>query len=393
MSLPVIAGSGKSPYLRLNAFAKVMSYIEQSYVDPPDQSALIEAAIKGMVSSLDEHSAYYTPEEYAENKAEARGDFVGVGIEVDRRDDLLVIVEPIQGAAADKAGVKAGDVIRSVDGASVDGWSTRETLRKLKGKEGTVVRLEVERSVWEGGSVVHVFDLERTPIHLDAVSWKPLEKGFGYIRIRSFQPGTSIDVETALEELEAEAGPLKGIALDLRGNPGGLLVEGVQVSDLFVDKGTLLTTKGRSARQTEVFEAQASSTLFRGALVVVVDGRSASASEIVAGAIKDLDRGAILGTQTFGKGSVQSVVDLKGGAGLKLTTARYYTPGNHSIHGRGIAPDLLVEENRTLPEPEEAPEGERGPPKPWFSEDRQISAALDYLTLFVRVSGHNKDNP
>jgi carboxyl-terminal processing protease len=355
----------KDPYERLNVFARVMSYIERSYVDPPDQSKLVEAAIKGMVSSLDENSAYFTPEEYAELRKEAEGLFVGVGLELGTHEGQIVVVAPIEGAPAERAGVRPGDVLRSLDGKAARGWTLREAIRRVQGAEGSEVVVEVMRGGPQGE--LHRFALKREPLEVDAVVSKPLGGGLAYVRVRFFQDGVATEVKGALEELEGQ-GEVKGVVLDLRNNPGGLLIEGVKLSDLFLKEGVIVKTQGRDRGQNQEFRAEGPGTIFAGPVVVLVNGGTASASEIVAGAFRDHGRGLLVGEKTYGKGSVQSIIDLKGGAGLKLTTARYYAPKGGSIQGTGFVPDVVVGPTTS----QEVGEG-------WYKGDAPLTKAVELL--------------
>lgn len=346
-ALPALAKPGASPYARLDPFAKVLSYIERSYVDPVSQSDLVDAAIKGMVGSLDPHSAYFTPEEYRDLRREGDGEIVGIGLEIGKRGRHIVVVAPIEGAPADKAGLRAGDVLLAVGGKSTRGWTLKDVVAGIKGAAGTDVRIDVIRpdagSEDPGLGKELSFVVERKLIVLDAVKRELLDGGVGLVRIRQFQSGVAVDVEAAIEDLADEnGGGLPAVIIDLRNNPGGLLTEAVQVTDMFLEKGRIVSTRGRGGQQTESFDASSAATLYDGPVIVLVNRGSASASEIVAAALGQNERAEVVGEATFGKGSVQSIIDLRGGSGLKLTTARYYTPTGASIHGKGVAPDLPV---------------------------------------------------
>ncbi len=351
--VPAAAGPGSSPYARLDPFAKVLSYIERSYVDPVPQADLVDAAIKGMVGALDPHSAYYTPSEYRDLRREGDGEIVGIGLEVGKRGRHIVVIAPLEGAPAQRAGIRSGDVLLAVDDKSTRGWALGDVVTAIKGSSGTKVTLDVARPPPDTPDDLTRakelrFVVARRLIHLDAVQKKLLPGGVGVVRVRQFQSGVAVDVEAAVEDLADEnGGTLPGLVLDLRNNPGGLLTEAVQICDMFLNAGRIVSTRGRGGQQTQVYEATAAATLYDGPVVVLVDGGSASASEIVAAALGQNDRAEVIGERTYGKGSVQSIIDLRGGSGLKLTTARYYTPSGASIHDRGVDPDLIVPRGET----------------------------------------------
>lgn len=373
-----------SPYARLNTFAKVMSYIERSYIEPIPQSELIDGAIKGMVSRLDPHSAYLTVDEYRVFREENDGEFVGVGVEIGMRDGYIKVVSPIEGAPADRAGVASGDILVAIDGKPSRGWSLRDAIRRLKGKRGSRVQVEVLRpptlapgEAFDITRAVHKkFELTREVIDVVAVTARPMDGGVAYIRVRSFQQDVAADVEQELGRLEEAYGaPLRGVVLDLRNNPGGLLAEAVQLSDLFIDRGTLVTTEDRGRQHVETFEARPAATRTHAPMAVVVNGGSASASEIVAGAMQDRKRAVIVGSRSFGKGSVQSIIDMKDGSGLKLTTGRYFTPDHRSIQGKGVVPDVKVQAGQRVSD------GEPSGGQLWYRADPQLRMAHEQLLL------------
>lgn len=332
-----------NPYARLTTLGKVMSYIERSYVRPVSQQSLIDAAVKGMVSSLDPHSAWYTPEEMAELRSESESRFVGVGLELVRRGGQVRVVAPIDGGPAASAGVLAGDVLVSVNGESIGDRSVRQVIGLLRGDAGSEVKLVVSR-----GESRRTFTLNRTLIQFDAVVARSLGEGVGYVRVRAFQEGASLDVEAALEDLSQEPGGLKALVIDVRDNPGGYFLEGVQVADLLLDEGVIVGTSGRAASQAETFEAHAEVTRFSGPAALLVNEGSASASEILAAALQAHGRAVLIGAKTYGKGSVQTMVDLKDGSALKLTTARYMTPQGRSLEGAGVVPDIEVDRGSSV---------------------------------------------
>ncbi|MGC8719139.1 MAG: S41 family peptidase [Thermodesulforhabdaceae bacterium] len=331
--------SGDTVFKQLKLFSEVLNLVEDQYVEPVDDKKLIQGAIKGMLQSLDPHSTYMTPEEYKELQVETRGTFGGIGIEITIRDGVLTVVSPIEGTPADKAGIKANDQIIKIDGESTKDMSLTEAVKRLRGPEGTKVRVTIIR---EGEPKPLEFEIVRALIHVQSVKYRTLEPGFGYVRITSFQSDTAQQLRKALDVLEQENKPMKGLILDLRNNPGGLLEQAVQVSDEFIDSGLIVYTKGRKEDQKMKFEARKNDKPHKYPIVVLVNGGSASASEIVAGALQDHKVALILGEPTFGKGSVQTVIPLEDGSAVRLTTALYYTPSGRSIQAKGIEPDIFV---------------------------------------------------
>ncbi|MEJ5300838.1 MAG: S41 family peptidase [Thermodesulforhabdaceae bacterium] len=326
-------------FKQLKLFSEVLNLVEDQYVEPVDDAKLIQGAIKGMLQSLDPHSTYMNPDEYKELQVETRGTFGGIGIEITVRDGVLTVVSPIEGTPADKAGIRANDQIIKIDGESTKDMSITEAVKRLRGPEGTKVRVTIIR---EGETKPLEFELVRALIHIQSVKYRTLEPGFGYVRIASFQSDTSQQLRKALDALENENKPLKGLILDLRNNPGGLLDQAVQVSDEFIDSGLIVYTKGRKEEQQMKFEAHKKDKVHKYPIIVIVNGGSASASEIVAGALQDHKVALILGEPTFGKGSVQTVIPLEDGSAVRLTTALYYTPSGRSIQAKGIQPDIYV---------------------------------------------------
>jgi len=346
LGVGALAAPSKRPperkFEKLDVFARVLSYVESNYVEEVDERKLVYGAVKGMMRTLDPHSDFMTPEEFADMRADTDGEFGGVGIEINDDGGVIVVVEPIAGSPAAKAGLLPGDRIIAIDGNPTKGRPGGETSSRLRGRPGTPVKLTVERKGWDGP---HVLGLTRELIHVQAVEAKLLEPGIGYLRIKQFQERTDEEVMAALTTLKADSGgTLTGLVLDLRGNPGGLLDQAVKVSDLFLDGGVIVSTVGRSGKKLEEEVAREAGTWDNFPMVALVNGGSASASEIVAGALQDHGRALLIGTQTFGKGSVQSVYELADGSGLKLTVARYYTPSGRSIQEKGITPDVVVEQ-------------------------------------------------
>ncbi len=328
----------KHRFDKLDVFARVLSYVEQNYVEDVDEGKLVYGAAKGMVRTLDPHSAFMTPDEYRDMKADTEGEFGGVGVEVDDDDGVIVIVEPLAGSPAARAGLAKGDRIVAIDGVPTKGQSG---AGRLRGKPGTSIVLTVERAAW--GEPRRIA-LTRELIHVSAVEASLLPGGIAHVRLKQFQERADEEVAAALTRLQTEAGGhLAGLVLDLRGNPGGLLDQAVKVADLFLSSGVIVTTVGRGGHKLDEERARAYGTWDGFPIACLVNGASASASEIVAGALQDHGRAVIVGTATYGKASVQSVFDLGDGSGLKLTVARYLTPSGRTIQGKGIAPDRVVE--------------------------------------------------
>jgi len=327
-------------YKNLKLFTDVLSLVKKNYVEEVNDKDMIYGAIKGMVSSLDPHSSFLPPDVFKEMKVETKGSFGGLGIEITIRNGILTVVSPIEDTPAFRAGIKAGDKIIKIDGKSTKNMSLMEAVKLMRGPKDTKVTLTIAR---EGVSKPLEFTIIRDIIKIKSVKSRIIEKGYGYIRLTQFQERTSEDLEKALKELESQPGGIKGIILDLRNNPGGLLDQAVKVADEFIEDGLIVYTKGRKASQNMKFRAHKKGTHSNYPMVVLVNGGSASASEIVAGALQDHKRAVILGTQTFGKGSVQTIIPLGDGSGVRLTTAKYYTPSGREIQQKGITPDIIVE--------------------------------------------------
>lgn len=367
-----------APYAQLETFARVLSYIEQSYVDEVDEEELLYGAIKGMVDQLDPHSNFLTPDELAAMHADTRGEYVGVGLELDSSGEEVIVVAPIVGGPAVEAGIEAGDVIVEVDGVSVAGTDVHDVVNQLRGEQGDEVELLIRRGDEESGYEWLTFSVIRDVIRLTAVEAELLAPGFGLISVSSFQLGVSDDLQASIDALEVENDDeLEGLILDLRNNPGGLLSEAVNMSDLFLDDGIVVSTEGRDPEENVTHHSYDGTTRYDGPVVVLVNGGTASASEIVAGALQDRDRGVLIGSTTFGKGTVQSIIDFHDGSGLKLTVARYFTPNHRSIHGDGISPDTEVGAGTTRPGETIDPTEDGRTFEPII--DNQILAALDQL--------------
>jgi carboxyl-terminal processing protease len=332
-----------SPYKKLNIFTKILHYVETNYVEPVDDTKLVYGAIKGMLDTLDPHTVFMPPDLYKEMKVDTSGEFGGLGIEITTKDGVLTVVAPIDGTPAQRAGVKSGDQILRIDGESTKAMSLMDAVKKMRGPKGSKVKVTLRRK-GERGTIQELV-IVRDRIKVVSVDSRLLDGGVGVVRIKSFQERTDSYLKEAIDKLEQQHGAaLRGLVLDLRNNPGGLLEQAVRVSDLFVESGLIVYTKGRQKGSVEREFAHPKGTRSDFPMVVLVNGGSASASEIVAGALQDHARAVILGTQTFGKGSVQTVTELEDGSGLKLTVAKYYTPKGRSIQEKGITPDIVVPE-------------------------------------------------
>ncbi len=331
--------ASQSPYAMLDQLARVLVMVENEYVDPVDRARLIEGSIKGMVAELDPHSSYLAPDEYGIFRGDTEGHFGGIGVEVDFSTDFATVIAPIEGSPAERAGIRSGDRIVALDGQSVRGKSPADLVRSMRGEPGTKVQLTVRR---DGVERFLYFTLVRRVITVTSVASKLLAGNVAYLRIKTFQQGTHAEFIDHLGRLRSEAkGRLAGVLLDLRNNPGGLVDEASAIADEFLDGGVIFTTR-RRGRVVDAVQADGAGALRRGPAAVLVNEFSASASELVAGALRDQERAAIVGAPTFGKGSVQTIVDLPGGAGLRLTTLRYYTPSGQAIQGEGVKPDVVV---------------------------------------------------
>ena len=334
----------------LKLFSDVIHIIQKDYVEETKSKDLIYGAIKGMLETLDPHSAFMSPSMFKEMQEETKGRFEGLGIEITLKDGVLTVVSPIEDTPAFKAGIQAGDQILKIDGESTKNFTLMDSVKRLRGPKGSKVTITIMR---EGLTKPKDFTLVRDVIPIRSVRYELLDKNYGYIRISQFQDKTDSDFEKAMKALEEESkGKLYGLVLDLRNNPGGLLDQAVKISDRFIDSGTIVSIDGRREEVKQKWVAHPEGTMPRYPLVVLVNGGSASGAEIVAGAIQDHGRGILVGTQTFGKGSVQTIIPLKDGAGLRLTTARYYTPNGRSIQAKGIVPDIIVKPSRTEEEKE-----------------------------------------
>jgi carboxyl-terminal processing protease len=345
----VFAGSDKNgvaasplPLEDLRAFTEVFGKVKSDYVETVDDKDLLEYAIKGMLSGLDPHSSYLNREEFKEMRIGTDGKFGGLGIEVSMENGFIKVISPIDDTPAQRAGMMAGDVIVRLDDTPVKGMTLNEAVKIMRGEPGTDILLTVVREGEEGPLKITI---TRAIIRIKSVRSKTLEPGYGYIRISQFQSATGTSMRKLITELKKDNdGELKGLVLDLRNNPGGVLNASVSVADAFIKKGKIVYTEGRVKDSLLTFNASPNDLLKGAPIVVLVNGGSASASEIVAGALQDHHRAIIMGTKTFGKGSVQTIMPMSNGAALKITTARYFTPSGRSIQAEGIEPDIIVEQ-------------------------------------------------
>ena len=387
-------------YQDLKTFSEVLSLVQSHYVEEVKPEELVRGAIVGMLRTLDPHSAFMPPEMYKEMQVETEGSFGGIGIEITMKDDHLTVVSPIEETPAQQAGIKAGDRIMKVNGEPTKGMSLIDAVHKMRGPSGSKVTITIMR---EGFTEPKDFAITRAIIKIKSVKWQMKKDNIGYIRITSFNKTTDSELEKALKELKEKK--LKGFILDLRNNPGGLLDQAVTVTDFFLEKGELIVyTKGRTENQNLRFSSKGRKPHLESPMVILVNAGSASASEIVAGALQDIGRAILVGAKTFGKGSVQTIIPLSDGSGLRLTTAKYYTPKGRSIQEKGIEPDIVIDnlppggkesaKARVMREKElkehmegkiiEGGEGEEKPATigheiPEESKDIQLHKALDIL--------------
>ncbi len=379
-----------SIYEDLRTFTEVFTTIKKNYVEDVNPHELIISAIKGMVNSLDPHSAYLTPEAYKEFQTETKGEFGGIGIQIGIKDGVLTVIAPIEDTPAWKAGIKAGDKIMKIDGQSTKDMNINDAVSKMRGPKGKPVKLTIQRDEWKEPKDITIV---RDIIKIKSIKYKMIDKEIGYIKLIQFQEGTAQDLANALQSLK-ESG-MQSLILDLRNNPGGLLQSAVDVSEQFLPpKQLVVSIKGRAGEKIDYYTENLRASYTDIPMIVLVNQGSASASEIVAGALQDWGRALILGVQTFGKGSVQSLIPLSDGSALKLSTAKYYTPKGRSIHGVGIMPDIVVKletkNGKEVPvirekELEQHLKGEKVEPQEKVPEkvdekdDTQLQRAIDIL--------------
>jgi carboxyl-terminal processing protease len=360
------------PWQDARMLATVLERVKHDYVNPVDDHQLLQAAIRGMVASLDPYSAYLDSDEYDEVKISSSGRYSGVGIELSIEDEQVVVIAPFDGSPAALAGIRSGDVIVTIDGIPVNTSTLADTIGRMRGEEGSSVKIGVMR---EGNPEPMLFTLKRSRVDLHSVSAEMLEAGYGYVRISQFSETTGDDLIGALKTLRKRNGaPLKGLVLDMRDNPGGVLEAAVSVADTFLDSGVIVTAKGRTPDSKFEMDATPGDALNGAPMVVLVNGGSASAAEIVAGALKDQHRAKLMGRTTFGKGSVQTIIPLSDDRAVKLTTSLYYTPSGVSINHRGIAPDIELE--RDAKPPAAAPAD-----APLLQRDREVKRAVEELKV------------
>jgi len=407
--VPRVSAVGAGGYQSLETFANILAIVQRNYVKEVDTEKLVTGAIKGMLASLDAHSGYLTEDAYQELQTETEGRFGGLGLEITMRNGLLTVVSPIEDTPASRAGVQPGDQIVGIEGQSTEDMSLTDAVKRLRGPRGSSVTILVRR---QGHDKLLTFTIVRDVIEISSVRAYVLEPGFLYVRIAQFQDRTSENLVAAVARNQPEAGSFKGVVLDLRNNPGGLLSQAVNVSDLFLDSGLIVYTDGRLEQQKQKFSATRPNSRTDFPMVVLVNNGSASASEIVAGALQDHKRALILGTKTFGKGSVQTILPLDDRSALRLTTAEYFTPNGRSIHETGIQPDIVMERSPQTSQgapvkepqartPEEGPAKDASEAKPdppdsmvqRVKNDPQVARALELLKgweMFRGLAGSGK---
>ena len=407
--VPRVSAVGPGGYQSLETFANILAIVQRNYVKEVDTEKLVTGAIKGMLASLDPHSGYLTEDAYQDLQTETEGRFGGLGLEITMRNGLLTVVSPIEDTPASRAGVQPGDQIVGIDDQSTEDMGLTDAVKQLRGPRGSSVTITVRRT---GHDKLLTFTIVRDVIEISSVRAYVLEPGFLYVRIAQFQDRTSGNLAAAVTRHQPDAGSFKGVVLDLRNNPGGLLSQAVNVSDLFLDTGLIVYTDGRLEHQKQKFSATRPNSRTDFPMVVLVNGGSASASEIVAGALQDHKRALVLGTKTFGKGSVQTILPLDDRSALRLTTAEYFTPNGRSIHETGIQPDIVMErspqvtQGAAVNEPQgETPKGDPAKeaagaePEPPDSvvqrvkNDPQVARALELLKgweMFRGLAGSGK---
>jgi carboxyl-terminal processing protease len=391
----------KSPdYKELRLFRQIMGIVQKNYVKDVTDKELVQGAINGMLQSLDPHSSFLTEELFKELQVETKGEFGGLGIEITLENGVLTIVSPIEDTPAYKAGLKPGDKIIKINGESTKNITLLKAVKMMRGAKGSKVNVSIMR---EGFRKAKDFTITRDIIHVKSVKKEEIEPGYDYIRIVNFQESTDTDLINAIKEF-GEDDKIKGLVLDLRNNPGGLLDQAVKVSNLFVDKGLIVYTDGRVKDQRMEFRATKGSKHYKFKIAVLINEGSASASEIVAGALQDHERAVIFGTKSFGKASVQTIIPLENGSGLRLTTAYYYTPKGRHIQKTGILPDIDMKAEVQKQQDDELEEETKGDKKKQQksrllnkkadpNNDPVLRKALDWLKSEISVRQYKQDNP
>ena len=376
---PAPSGGGAAlPWKDARLLAEVLQRVRDNYVDPVDDHQLMQSAIRGMVEALDDHSTFLTPDEFEDMKVSTSGTYAGIGVEVVPGKDGVSVVGRMPGSPAERAGIQTGDIIVKIDGIAVDPADLDSAIARMRGPEGSQIRLAVRR---DGSSSLLEFQVERTHVRLHSVAAELLTADYGYLRITSFTDSTATELEQAVARLErARAKKLEGFIIDLRNDPGGVLDAAVQVADDFLDHGTIVSAEGRTADAQFRIEAKPGDITNGARLVVLVNGGSASASEILAAALHDNHRATLIGRRTYGKGSVQTIMPLAGGQALKLTTSRYFTPAGISINGVGIAPDMALEGPEQPPADMDTAVNATGAAPTLAQRDPQVSLALQALS-------------
>ena len=374
------ASGADMPWADARVLAEVLERVKRDYVNPVDDHQLLQAAVRGMVSSLDPYSAYLDGDDYDEVKISSSGEYSGVGIEVSMEDDQVVVIAPFDGSPAAQAGIRSGDVIVTIDGVPVNPTTLDDTIGKMRGTEGSQVKIGVMR---EGNAEPLLFTLKRSRVELHSVKAELLEPGYGYVRISQFSETTGEDFNAALKDLrKRNNAPLSGLVLDMRDNPGGVLEAAVAVADAFLDSGVIVSAKGRTPDSKFEMDATPGDALNGAPLVVLVNGGSASAAEIVAGALKDHHRAKLIGRTTFGKGSVQTIMPLGDDRAIKLTTSLYYTPSGISINHIGIAPDIELARNPKAAAAPSLPAATEGPLE---KRDSEVLRAVQELKITPNI--------
>lgn len=384
------SGQG-DPYRHLETFSEVLSLVEKNYVEPTDIKELVEGSIKGMLLTLDPHTGYLNEDFYRDLQVETKGEFGGLGIEITIKDGLLTVVTPIEDSPASRAGVRSGDKIIKIGDDFSKNFSLIEAVKKMRGPKGTPITISVKR---EGIDELIPITIVRDVIKVKSVRSRMLDDGYGYVRVAQFQEGTAAEFTKALLALKAKVkseGKLKGLVLDVRNNPGGLLTQAIRVSDLFLKEGVIVYTEGRLETQKQKYYAHDDKNEPEFPMIVLINGGSASASEIVAGALQDHGRSLILGQQSFGKGSVQTILPMKHGDALRLTTALYYTKSGRSIQAEGITPDVAVSDKPYPSDSEELLEEDESPKEKDLpgalknpSKDKAAGEKEEHLTIGSR---------